>query len=54
MGQPQTENKTPFVFEGLFLVDEEFRPLVVTVVKATFVIGRNGRCIRAEEQTPGG
>ena len=52
MGQPQTENKTPFVFEGLFLVDEEFRPLVVTVVKATFVIGRNGRCIRAEEQIP--
>jgi hypothetical protein len=52
MGHPQIENKTPFAFEALYLVDEEFRPLVVTVVKATFSIGRDGRCTRAEEQVP--
>src|SRR5205823_8308607 len=33
-------------------VDEELRPLVVPVVKATFDIGRDGRCARAEEQLP--
>jgi hypothetical protein len=52
MGHAQIDNKTPFVFEPLFLVDEEFRPLLVTVVKATFEIDRGGRCVRAEKQLP--
>lgn len=52
MGHPNIENKTPFVLENLFLVDEEFRPLVVPVVKATFVIGRDGGCTRADKQIP--
>jgi hypothetical protein len=52
MGHPHVENKTPFVFENLFLVDEEFRPLVVPIVKATFTIVPNGRCARAEQQVP--
>jgi hypothetical protein len=52
MGHPKVENKTPFVFEALFLVDEEFRPIVVPILKATFAFGRDGRCARADEQVP--
>jgi hypothetical protein len=52
MGHPRLENKTPFAFEALYLVDEEFRPLVVPVLKATFTIGRDGRCLLADEQIP--
>jgi hypothetical protein len=52
MSHPEVENKTPFAFEALYLVDEEFRPLIVPVVKATFSIGRDGRCVRVEEQIP--
>ncbi len=52
MGHPQVENKTPFCFETLFLVDEEFRPLVVPVLKATLSIAPDGRCLLAEQQVP--
>lgn len=52
MGHPDVDNRTPFAFEPLFLVDEELRPLLVTVVKATFSVGRDGRCARADEQLP--
>jgi hypothetical protein len=52
MGHPEVENKTPFAFEALYLVDEEFRPLIVPLVKATFDIGKDGRCVRAETQIP--
>lgn len=52
MGHPQVENKTPFVLETLFLVDEEFRPLVVPVVKATWSIQPNGQLVLAEQQVP--
>jgi hypothetical protein len=52
MGHAQVENRTSFALEALYLADEELRPLLVTVVKGTFVIGRDGRCVRAEEQIP--
>jgi hypothetical protein len=52
MGHPAIENKTPYAFEPLFLLDEEARPLLVTLVKATFAIGPDGRCTVAEEQVP--
>jgi len=29
MGHPPIDNRSPFAFEVFFLVDEEFRPLVV-------------------------
>jgi hypothetical protein len=48
----KVENKTPFVFAPLHLVDEEFHPLIVPVLKATFVYGRDGRCMPAEKQIP--
>jgi hypothetical protein len=52
MGHPAIENKTPYAFEPLHLLDEEARPLLVTVVKATFAIGADGRCAVAEQQLP--
>jgi hypothetical protein len=52
MGHPRIDNGTPFVFEALYLADEEFRPLVVPVLKATFTIGRDGRCTLADQQIP--
>jgi hypothetical protein len=52
MGHAKVENKTPFVFENLFLVDEDFRPLLVSVVKATLTIVPNGVCVCAEQQVP--
>ena len=52
MGHAEVENRTPFAFEPLFLVDEELRPLLVTIIKGTFVIGRDGRCARADAQQP--
>jgi hypothetical protein len=52
MGHPQVDNRTPFVLETLFLVDEEMRPLAVPVLKATFTIQPDGRCMLAEPQVP--
>ncbi|MFY0529564.1 DUF2169 family type VI secretion system accessory protein [Archangium gephyra] len=51
MGHASIENKTPLVLEPLFLADEEMRPLLTLVVKATYVIGRDGLTL-AEEQVP--
>jgi len=48
---PAVENQTPFAFEALFLADEEGRPLVVPIVKATFDIKPAG-LERAEKQDP--
>jgi hypothetical protein len=52
MGHPANENRTPFTFEPLFLADEEMRPLLVPVVKATFEISPHGTLTLAEEQEP--
>jgi hypothetical protein len=52
MGHPSIENHTPFTFEPLFLADEEMRPLLVPVVKATFEISPRGTLTLAEEQEP--
>ncbi|HYO67839.1 MAG TPA: DUF2169 domain-containing protein [Archangium sp.] len=51
MGHASIENKTPLVLEPLFLADEEMRPLLTLVVKATYIIGRDGLTL-AEEQVP--
>ncbi|WP_224363363.1 DUF2169 family type VI secretion system accessory protein [Hyalangium versicolor] len=52
MGHPSTENLTPFTFEPLFLADEELRPLLVPVLKATFELSPQGKLTLAEEQAP--
>jgi hypothetical protein len=35
MGHPTVENETPFAFDMMGLADEEGRPLLLLVVKAT-------------------
>jgi hypothetical protein len=51
MGHASIENRTPFAFEGLHLADEEGRPLLVTVVRATYeIVGR--QLVLAEKQAP--
>jgi hypothetical protein len=51
VGHPAIDNGTPFAVEPLFLADEEGRPIVVPVVKATYAIGPRGASL-AEAQEP--
>ncbi|MCP3143114.1 DUF2169 family type VI secretion system accessory protein [Pyxidicoccus xibeiensis] len=52
MGHPALVNRTPFFVEPLFLADEEARPLLVPVVKATFDIAPDGTLSLSPEQLP--
>jgi hypothetical protein len=52
MGHPAVDNRTGFAFQPLFILDEQARPVVTAVVKGTFAIGADGRCLRAEQQLP--
>lgn len=51
MGQPAIDNESRFAVEPVFAADEEGRPLLVPVVKATYTIGEGGLEL-AEEQVP--
>ncbi len=51
MGHASIDNKTPYEFAALHLTNEDGRPIVVTVVRATFSIRRGGLAL-AEEQSP--
>lgn len=50
MGDPTIDNKTSLVFQPLFLADEELRPLLVPVIKATFVLSPGDPPALAETQ----
>ncbi len=52
MGHPATENLTPFVFEPVFVADEEGRPLLVAVVKATYALSPDGLTLAQEQEPP--
>lgn len=52
VGHSKIDNKTPFAFEALHLLDEQARPILVMVVKATLAIGADGRCKPTEDQLP--
>jgi len=52
LGCPSIVNRLAFAFEPLFLADEEMRPLLVPVVKATYAIGPRGKLALAEKQVP--
>ena len=52
MGHPNIENGTPFAFEPIFIADEDLRPVVVTVIKATFSFDEQGAVWLADEQVP--
>src|SRR5688572_24648497 len=51
LGHPSINNQTPFAFELLALADEDMRPLMALVVKATYSITDEGLRL-AEEQVP--
>jgi hypothetical protein len=51
MGHPAIDNGTRFVVEPVFLADEETRPLLVAVIKATYQFNEEGVRL-AEEQPP--
>src|SRR5262245_31136134 len=51
MGQPAIENETKFAVEPIFATDEDGRPLLVPLVKATYSIGE-GELSLAEQQVP--
>lgn len=52
MGHPKVENGTPFAFEPLFVADEEGRPVIATIVKATFRFDATGTIWLDEAQVP--
>jgi hypothetical protein len=52
MGHPKIDNKTGFAFEPVFVTDNEAKPLLVAVVKATFQIEGSEKLKLAEKQMP--
>ena len=52
MGHPEIDNRTSFGFEPVFIADEDLRPIVVTLVKATYQFDLEGALWLAEEQIP--
>jgi hypothetical protein len=50
MGHPEVENQTPFAFEALFIADEDGRPVLTPIIKATYSIGLDGTLELADDQ----
>ena len=51
MAHPSIENESPFAFDMMGLADEEGRPLLLLVVKATYAFGESGLKL-TDEQPP--
>ncbi|WNG14151.1 DUF2169 domain-containing protein [Cystobacter fuscus] len=51
MSHPAIDNRTPFAFEPMLLMDEDGSPLLVPLVKATYTIGHNALAL-ADEGLP--
>ncbi|MEE9382901.1 MAG: DUF2169 domain-containing protein [Nannocystaceae bacterium] len=52
MPHADVDNRTPFVAEPLFLVDERARPLITLVIKATFDLPSRGQPLLSADQDP--
>jgi hypothetical protein len=52
MSHAEVENHTPFAFQAMFATDEEGRPLLVPLVKATFALQPGGGLVMTEKQMP--
>jgi hypothetical protein len=52
MAQAELDNRTPFAVEPLHLADEDGRPVLTLVVKATYSLGKGGVLELAEKQAP--
>jgi hypothetical protein len=52
MAHPDIDNGTPFAFAPLFITDEDGRPIVVPIVKATFDVSPRGDVTLGGTQAP--
>jgi hypothetical protein len=52
MSHPEIENLTPFTFAPLFVADEDGRPIVTAIVKATFDVSPQGIVALGDKQPP--
>jgi hypothetical protein len=52
LDHPEIDNRTAFAFEPVFIADEELRPVVVAVIKATYRFDVHGMVSLADEQVP--
>lgn len=52
MPHPEIDNRTPFEVAPLFITDENGRPIVVPIVKATFDVSTEGRLTLGATQEP--
>lgn len=52
MSQPQVKNNTALTYEILFASDEDMKPLVCPIIKATYNISPNGELVFSEKQIP--
>jgi len=52
MGHAEVENRTSLALAQLFLTNEDGRPLLVPILKATYLIGTDGQLTLAEKQIP--
>ena len=52
MAHPEIDNRTPFAVTPLFIADEDGRPIVVPVIKATFDVSLRGDVTLGETQVP--
>lgn len=52
MGHAEVENHSPFSFQASFATDEEARPLLIPIIKATYAIQPDGALEIAEKQIP--
>ena len=52
MPHPEIDNRTPFACEPLFIADEDGRPVVAPIVKATFTVSARGEVTLGDKQAP--
>jgi len=52
VAHPEIDNRTPFAVTPLFIADEDGRPIVVPVIKATFDVTPHGDVAVSETQVP--
>jgi hypothetical protein len=52
MGHAEIENRSPFAFQASFATDEDARPLLVPIVRATYAIQPDGTLRLADKQLP--
>ena len=50
MGHPNVENLTPFEFQPLFVANEDGRPTLTPIIKATFDLSEEGHVALSQEQ----